>query len=220
MMMKIQNKYEAVVFDFDGVLGMTMEDNYRAWAKAFSSYGIVLGREEYFLMEGMNTTAVAETILRKHGMNCASADAIAAMKEANYLAENSFEFYPGALDLIEILNRSFRLGLVTGGSLPRLKKTAGDDFLQKFIVCVTGDMVKNPKPHPEPYLTAASRLHLPPQKCLAIENAPLGIQSAKKAGMDCVAICSTLDREYLRQADFVVDDIAALSAMFDCAYNE
>lgn len=46
-------KYKAILFDFDGVIGKTMEDNYRAWEYAFSKYSIKIDKTEYFLLEGM-----------------------------------------------------------------------------------------------------------------------------------------------------------------------
>jgi len=62
-------KYQAVLFDFDGVIGQTMEDNFQAWAYAFSTINITLKKIEYFLLEGMNTKNVAQTILNKHGQD-------------------------------------------------------------------------------------------------------------------------------------------------------
>ncbi|MBC8472845.1 MAG: HAD hydrolase-like protein [Planctomycetes bacterium] len=74
-------KYKAVIFDFDGVIGKTMEDNYRAWSKAFSCYSLSLAREEYFLLEGMNPRSVAETILKKNNMDSTLVGTIAKLKE-------------------------------------------------------------------------------------------------------------------------------------------
>ncbi|MFA4984764.1 MAG: HAD family phosphatase, partial [Candidatus Omnitrophota bacterium] len=82
-----------------------------------------------------------------------------------------------------------------------------------FDAIVSGDSVKKGKPHPEPYLEASRILGLRPQDCLVVENAPFGIESAKKAGMFCIAITTGLPREYLRQADITVerlDDIIGL----------
>ena len=208
-------KYKAVIFDFDGVIGKTMEDNYRAWAKAFNRHGVSIEREDYFLLEGMSGVAVAEHILSSNDMDSSLATAIAALKEQYYLEENSFEFYPAVLELIEALRDRFKLGLVSGAGSMRLENTVSDEFLIKFETVVTGDSVKNSKPHPEPYLLAARRLEVEPPSCVAVENAPLGIESAKKAEMVCVAVCSTLPRKHLGQADFIVEDIDSLYTFFD-----
>lgn len=208
-------KYEAVIFDFDGVIGKTMEDNYRAWSKAFGHYNISLGKEEYFLLEGMNCRGVAETILRKNGIDIAFIEIVAELKEKYYTKNNTFEFYPGILRLINELKGRFKLGLVSGAGSRRLRETMAEYLLKKFEVVITGDAVEKSKPHPEPYLVAAKKLSVTPLKCLVIENAPLGIESAKTACMDCVAVCSTLDRKYLSRADFIVEDISSLHAFFN-----
>jgi beta-phosphoglucomutase-like phosphatase (HAD superfamily) len=57
-----------------------------------------------------------------------------------------------------------------------------------FAAVVTGDEVRHGKPHPEPYLTAAARLGLAPQACLAIEDSPTGVASAVAAGVLVVAV--------------------------------
>ena len=54
------SQYKAILFDFDGVLGKTMEDNYTAWAHSFAPYGVKIKREEYFLLEGAPPKKVAE----------------------------------------------------------------------------------------------------------------------------------------------------------------
>ena len=81
------------------------------------------------------------------------------------------------------------------------RRTVPDGFLEKFDALVTGEDTRHGKPSPEPYLKAVEKLNLRPEDCLAVENAPLGIESAKKAGLYCAAVCSTLDRSYLTAAD-------------------
>ena len=99
-----------MLFDFDGVIGKTMEDNYRAWSRAFGHFGVVLGKEEYFLLEGLNAKGVAETILIKNNMEISLAKVVATQKEQYYLQDNNFEFYPGALDLVEERTQAIKNG--------------------------------------------------------------------------------------------------------------
>lgn len=61
------------------------------------------------------------------------------------------------------------------------------------------------KPHPDLFLYAADKLNTPVTNCLVIEDAPHGIEAAKRAGMRCVALTTTYDRARLGQADVVVD---------------
>jgi len=57
-----------------------------------------------------------------------------------------------------------------------------------FTTIVAGDDVQNSKPHPEPYLEAARRLGVDPSDCLALEDSPTGITSARDAGCSVIAI--------------------------------
>lgn len=64
--------------------------------------------------------------------------------------------------------------------------TAG--LLDMFQAVVTRDDVQNPKPHPEPYLTAARHLGVEPGLCLAIEDSHSGVRAAHAAGMQTVMV--------------------------------
>lgn len=105
----------------------------------------------------------------------------------------------------KLKKKGYLLGLVSGGSYIRLSKSLDGKFLNNFDVIITGDKVNNCKPHPEPYLSAAKALSVSPSDCVVVENAPVGIESAKKAGMYCLTICSTLNNKYLQKADKIID---------------
>jgi sugar-phosphatase len=71
-------------------------------------------------------------------------------------------------------------------------------------VLVTIDDVKRGKPAPEPYLLAAERLGVTPERCIVIEDAPAGIKGAHAAGMLVIAVATTHTPEELEEADVVV----------------
>jgi len=198
---------DAVIFDFDGVIGKTMEDNYRAWDTAFRKIGIVIDQELYLATEGMSTKGVAEMFLAQHGANSSYRDEVVRTKERYYLKNNRFEFYPGVIELLEIFSQRFQLGLVSGAGFDRLKMTMPPTVLKLFSAIVTGDHVEHSKPHPEPYQKAVEIIGCEQRRCVAIENAPYGITSAKNAGLYCIAICSTLKRKYLSEADLIVNNV-------------
>jgi beta-phosphoglucomutase len=205
--------YGAILFDFDGVLADTMEDNYAAWADAFSVYGIRLKRDEYFLLEGMDVKSVACKILRSRSADEGLASAVSVLKEKNYKVGHRFRLYPGVIGIIESLGQRYALGLVTGATRSRLRETIPDHLLALFGAVITGDDVHLSKPHPEPYRQAAVSLGMDPHYCLVVENAPLGIIAAKSAHMDCVALCTTLASHFLQYADVVIDNIHQLSSV-------
>lgn len=207
-------KYKAVLLDYDGVVANTMEDNYNAWQFAFSKHGVRLDRLKYFLMEGMTPRAVAETVLAEHNLSADLAGEVARTKERFYLSHYSIFLHDGIESLVsKIKAHGCFIGLVSGASRERLFNSGISDLLGKFDVIVTGDQVTHGKPDPEPYRLAAEQLKLTPMQCLVIENAPLGISSAKRAAMDCIAVCTTLGREHLKEADFIVEQTSDLKSL-------
>ena len=204
--------YSAALLDFDGVVGETMEDNFRAWCHALRTLADVpFDRQEYFLLEGARSVEVAATVLRRHGRDERLAEAVVELKDSWYLAHSTFRFHEGVHELIAACRRrGMKLGLVSGGMRRRLLTPQTESLLSTFDVIVTGDDVAEGKPSPEPYLTAARRLGVAPHACLVVENAPYGIRSARAAGMTCFAVCSTLPPERLGEAHQIVADLTGV----------
>jgi len=76
-----------------------------------------------------------------------------------------------------------------------------------FTVASVGNLSK---PDPALYLYAASQLGVVPADCLVIEDSPLGVEAAKRAGTNCVAITTTLGREHLSSADMIVNSFSEI----------
>jgi beta-phosphoglucomutase len=77
-------------------------------------------------------------------------------------------------------------------------------------VVVTGNDVAHGKPDPEPYRLALNKLEITPGDAVVIENAPLGIESAKAAGIRCIAVATSLPESYLKKADVIFPSMKAL----------
>ena len=63
------------------------------------------------------------------------------------------------------------------------------------------------KPDPQGFLVAAERLGVKPEECVVIEDAPGGVEAAKRAGMRCIGLTTSRPREALAEADVVVDSL-------------
>ncbi|KKM03430.1 hypothetical protein LCGC14_1774540, partial [marine sediment metagenome] len=106
----------------------------------------------------------------------------------------------------------YSLALVTGTRLEVVKKVLQMGLDDVFKIVITGEMVSNGKPDPEPYLKAVNELGVNKKDCLVVENAPAGIASAKNAGLTCFAVQTSLPGEYLKDADKIFQSIDELSA--------
>ena len=106
-------------------------------------------------------------------------------------------------------DHGYHLALASSGD--RVKVAFGMQALALngiFEAVVTGDDVAHSKPDPEIYLIAAQQLAVPPKQCLAIEDAPAGVEAAKRAGMRCVAVTNSVAPEQLHKADLIVGSLA------------
>ena len=97
--------------------------------------------------------------------------------------EREVPWRPGAVDLLGSLREAgVRCGLVTMSYQRFVAPILAHLPPETFRVVVTGEQVEFGKPHPEPYLTAAAALGVPPERCLAIEDSNTGAKSAEQAG--------------------------------------
>ena len=130
---------------------------------------------------------------------------------------------PGAVELVRALKATgMPLAVASSSIRPWVEACLERIGLAgQFGQVVTGSEVSSGKPDPEIYLLTADRLGLPPQHCLAIEDAPAGIESAHAAGMACWAIRTEYtrglplpapDREFESLNDVSVVDIAGVAA--------
>lgn len=208
-------KFKAVLFDFDGVIADTMEDNYLAWHRAFKHYNVEISKQEYFLLEGLPVLEVARTLSGKHGLENADFHELAGLKGKYYRENHSFRFYPEVQGILENLrSRDLLTAIVSASTMERLKHTLAPQFLRAFDSVVSGDDTPVGKPNPAPYLKAIRDLNLKPPECVVVENAPLGITAAKKAGAYCVALTTTLERKYLQEADKILENHKQLAHYF------
>ncbi|MDO8580990.1 MAG: HAD family hydrolase, partial [Candidatus Omnitrophota bacterium] len=139
------------------------------------------------------------------------AERILKKKEDHFKKHVKIRFIDGARTLLHCLYaQGFCLALVTGTARHEVNKILPARLRRYFNVIVTGNEVKHGKPHPEPYLKALKLLTLPAKKTVVIENAPFGIASAKRAGIKCFALQTSLPRCYLAQADEIFPSIKAL----------
>ena len=121
-----------------------------------------------------------------------------------YYSLHETKFYDYFLTMIRNLNnKNIPMAVVTGGQRERVFNILDEYFKDIFKNAVTIDDVQHGKPHPEPFIKGAEMLDLNPKECIVVENAPLGIRSAKDAGCMVIAIKTTLSEEFLSEANFI-----------------
>ena len=127
----LMSSHKAILFDFDGVIGKTMEDNFAAWQAALAPYGYVLKSDDYFPYEGEKLQDMAARFCRDGGMQESLAEEIVRRKDEYYLAHHVFALYPGVPELLALLGENkIPAGLVTAARRERLEKSVPNEFLK------------------------------------------------------------------------------------------
>jgi pseudouridine-5'-monophosphatase len=182
---------QAVVFDLDGLLIDSEPLQLRAWDAYLRQHGAELTSELLQRMLGLRLVDSAELVARELALPVTPAE-VATARDALFLATvpGNVAAMPGASELIsDLRRRGRRLALATSGHrryVDLALESAGLAGL--FDVEVTGEMVARGKPAPDTYQRAAELLQLAPVQCLALEDAPNGVASAKAAGLWCIAV--------------------------------
>lgn len=173
----------ALLVDLDGTLVDTADANFAAYAEALGEVGVAVDRAVFDqVATGRHWCQFLPVLLGDSGADPAG---IAARKQDIYpaLAARTRPNH-ALLDLVVAARATHRLGLVTSASRPSVTAVLAAHGLETlFDTIVTGSDVAEPKPSPEPYLLAAARLGVRPDRCLAVEDSDVGIESARRAGM-------------------------------------
>ncbi|MDR3207552.1 MAG: HAD family phosphatase [Oscillospiraceae bacterium] len=186
------NRNKAILFDMDGVL-IDSEGGYnQANGALFAALGLPFGPEEIATVTGVSGVTMAKLIRAQHPALSVSDEELARRSADGLYASLVEEVTALTPGVAEWLGRFKALGVLMaiGSSSPRrmVAHVAERFALNRYMgAVITGEDVKNTKPHPDIFLLAARRLGVPPEDCLVFEDAPLGIKAAHAAGMTCAA---------------------------------
>jgi sugar-phosphatase len=195
---------DAVLFDLDGVLidsTSCITRHWSAWA----------GRH------GLDVSAIMRVA---HGLRTIETMRLAAPhlnveKEAEEFTAGEIAdtdgvvAIEGALQLLSTLHTD-AWAVVTSGSAELAAARMGRAGLPIPATLVTADDVQRGKPAPDPYLLGATRLGMAPERCVAVEDAPAGIEAARAAEMRVIGIATTHQHTELCRSTVIVDRLAAL----------
>lgn len=185
---------KAVIFDLDGVLADTAECHYKAWLEIAGKLGIKFDREKNHLLRGVSRRE-SILILIEGQIELSEDEVQRFMDEKNNIYIKLVEkagkklLLSGVIEFLGKLKEAgIKLGLASSSRNARkiLKLTELDKGF--FDVVVDGNDIKNTKPDPEIFLRAAEKLNANPSECLVVEDAPAGIEAAKRAGMAALGI--------------------------------
>jgi beta-phosphoglucomutase len=206
----MNKRWQAVIFDLDGVLTDTAEYHFRAWKKIADAEGIYFDSLINERLKGIDRINSLEIILENARRQYSSAEKeqLLHTKNEHYLNLISkmtpSDLLPGALETLTALKElGFKLGLASvsknaGTVITRLQITDYFDYI------ADATQIKRGKPDPEIFLTVATHLEIEPAKCIGVEDSIAGIKAIKAAGMLAVGVGKP---EILNEADLVIADL-------------
>jgi beta-phosphoglucomutase len=202
-----------VVFDMDGVLIDSAEPHFLSWRQLAEENGRTVTRETFSATFGRQNRDIIPLLF---GPVCEDRLVrLAERKEQIYrdLIRHNPPIVPGAVDLVRQLAQA-KVAVAIGSSGPPANIQLVVQAMQignLVRAIVSGDDVHRGKPDPQVFTLSCERLHLPPDRCAVIEDAPVGIDAAKAAGAKAVAVLIHHPRSAFAHADLIVERLADLS---------
>jgi HAD superfamily hydrolase (TIGR01509 family) len=204
-----KKQFQAVIFDMDGVI----VDSEPLHQKAFEALFEELGRKhdhgitfpDYY---GRSDKALLTDFLQKHKVPHALEDLTQRKLKIflQFLREHRPVFQE-LHELVPALEKRYALAIASSSSHRVIDVVMEISGLRPHFKAIVGfEDIRFAKPDPEIYFTAAKRLGVRPSQCCVIEDAAMGVQAAKMAGMTCIGLTTSLPAEKLARADHIAEN--------------
>lgn len=184
------NGFDAFLYDCDGTLADNMQAHKDAYVKVCEQHGVALDASLIDELAGWPTVAVAAEICKRYGASFDHQD-FARRKSATFIEDFIEHTQPISfvVDHLKAHAGKIKIGVVSGGRRSTVSKTLsvlGIDHLLDVLVCA--DDTEKGKPFPDPFLLAAEKLGVAPERCMVFEDGVPGVEAAKAAGMSWVRV--------------------------------
>lgn len=187
-------KYNAVIFDLDGVICHTDRYHYQAWKKVVDKIGVYFDETINDRLRGVSRMKSLEIILEKYDGSMAEEDKVRYAEEKNEIYKTLLKKMDEKDLSVEVKDtldrlRSAGMKLAIGSSSKNARFIIERLGLGEYFDTVSdGNNITNSKPDPEVFVKAAQFVGVSARKCLVVEDAEAGLEAAEKGGMDCAAI--------------------------------
>jgi beta-phosphoglucomutase family hydrolase len=208
----------AFIFDMDGTIVDNMTFHTKSWVTFFQSRGQAIDAGQFFLRTaGRQGHEILRAYLGEH-LSDAEIALLGAEKEGVYRAlYQPHRATVSGFDALLADAKASRIALAVATAAPNANiafTLDGLDLRRHFDAVVGAADVKRGKPEPDVFLLAAERCGVAPEHCIVFEDAPLGVEAARRAGMRAVALTTTLPAQAFAAFDNVIwiaPDFRALS---------
>ena len=180
---------EGLIFDCDGTLVDTMPIHFKAWSITTEKYGLIFPEDRFYALGGVSPFEVLR-ILSSEQDKKIDFEEVTQEKESLYMQLISeAKEIPEVMEIVRSNFKKIPMGVASGGTSETVIGILNHCSIKHYFdVIVTSEDVENPKPAPDTFLEAATRMNIAPEKCRAYEDADMGIKAIIAAGMDVVDI--------------------------------
>ncbi len=187
--------FAAYLFDCDGTIVDSMPLHYVAWTKALSEWSCQFPEELFYAWGGRPAAEIIATLNQQQGLNMPLEQVELRKEQLYYEVLPQLEAVPEVLDHIHRSHGDIPFAVVSGSTRESVVASLEAlGILDRFATLVCAGDYAHAKPHPEPFLLAAERLHVDPSQCLVFEDTDMGIEAATRAGMASVKVLQPWQR--------------------------
>ena len=190
----MKESFDVILFDNDGVLVDTEPLFLKATQELLATVDVIVTAEDYHEISMRRGRSVFE-LASARGISDDEIRSLRARRGRRYseLIEEGVRVLEGVSETLERLHGIVPMAIVTSSDRDHFNRIHNQTGLVRFFdfVLAEGDYTDH-KPHPAPYLMAAARMGVAPERCLVIEDTERGLDSATAAGMACIAIPNEL----------------------------
>ena len=195
-----------VLWDMDGVLVDTEDFHIEAWTRACRHFGIPFEDDFFHRTFGMNNRGMMTELLGREP-SAGYVDEVGGLKEEYYRdsVRGRLLLLPGVGGLLERFSGEGALqAIASSGPRENIDLIVDELDIGRHFKALVSAAALPGKPDPAVFLEAARRIGVEPENCLVIEDAVVGVEAAKRAGMACLAVETTHPASALQKADRVV----------------
>ncbi len=187
-------KYEAIIFDLDGVICFTDKYHYQAWKAVADKLGIYFDEVINNRLRGVSRMESFEIILERYDGTMSEEDKVKYTTEKNDIYKELLKNMSPAdlssevketLDALRAKGLKLAIGSSSKNTPTILKQLGLGDY---FDAVSDGNNITKSKPDPEVFVKASQFVGVPADQCLVVEDAKAGLEAAIAGGMDCAAI--------------------------------